>query len=521
MYRFILIDDEELIRKGTLKKLEPLSDLIVCVGEADNGQSAVKMIEEVKPDFVITDMQMPVMHGLDLLPYLAGHHPDISLIVISGFRDFDYIKMAISSNAVEYLLKPFSAEDIQKTVKELIASFESKSKLTNHIRSIEEEKELSYYDYDLATLKGLILGYHTTFSELRSEKLNRINRTHRFILFSLNYINAAIQDRIKDWLVENGFGELALYLSDITFARGFIILFLPHKNALSADKLVAQIIDSLHLLSDYSDSKLVVGISEAHDSLSELSIAYKETIQAIDCGEIKDLDICEYRFTSSPSAINFVWEKEDEFLFRIEAGMSDEVLVLLSELFRLYTVTRGLRLADVKNHLYSLTEQCRLFLNRYMKFSSAGTGESSVLNAMNNMFTPDELHKYFEQSFTNISKLLQSKNIYAGNDAVEKVKIYIRNNYRKDLTQDFIASLFYLNRSYLSTVFRKKTGVKFIDYLNDVRIEAAEALLEKSDQKMSYIASSVGYDNVKYFFRIFKKRVGLTPEEYRQRLRAE
>ena len=225
MYRFILIDDEELIRKGTLKKLEPLSDLIVCVGEADNGQSAVKMIEEVKPDFVITDMQMPVMHGLDLLPYLVGHHPDISLIVISGFRDFDYIKMAISSNAVEYLLKPFSAEDIQKTVKELIASFESKSKLTNHIRSIEEEKELSYYDYDLATLKGLILGYHTTFSELRSEKLNRINRTHRFILFSLNYINAAIQDRIKDWLVENGFGELALYLSDITFARGFIIFF--------------------------------------------------------------------------------------------------------------------------------------------------------------------------------------------------------------------------------------------------------------------------------------------------------
>jgi len=156
-----------------------------------------------------------------------------------------------------------------------------------------------------------------------------------------------------------------------------------------------------------------------------------------------------------------------------------------------------------------------------MKFSSAGSGESSVLNAMNNMFTLEELHKYFEQSFTNISKLLQSKNIYAGNDAVEKVKIYIRNNYRKDLTQDFIASLFYLNRSYLSTVFRKKTGVKFIDYLNDVRIEAAEALLEKSDQKMSYIASSVGYDNVKYFFRIFKKRVGLTPEEYRQRLRAE
>ena len=521
MYRFILIDDEELIRKGTLKKLESLSDSIICVGEADNGQSAINLIEEVCPDFIITDMQMPVMHGLDLLPYLAEHHPDISMIVISGFRDFDYIKMAISSNAVEYLLKPFSAEDIQKAVKELIANLESKSTLTNHIRSIEEEKELSYYDYDLATLQGLILGYHTTFSELRSEKLNRINRTHRFILFSINYINDAIQDLLKDWLFENGFGELALYLSDIDCARGFIILFLPHKNALSTDKLISQIIDSLHSLSSYSNSKPIVGISTVHNSLSELGIAYKETINAIDCSEVKSLENRDYRFTSIPSAVDFIWDKEDEFLFRVEAGMSNEVLILLSELFELYNTTKGLRLTDVKNHLYSLTEQCRLFLNRYMKFSDTGTGESSVLSAMNNMFTLDDLYMYFKQSFTNISKLLQSKNIYAVNDSVEKVQIYIKNNYQKNLTQDFIASLFYLNRSYLSTAFRKKTGVKFIDYLNDVRIEAAEALLEKSDKKMSYIASAVGYDNVKYFFRIFKKRVGLTPEEYRQRLRAE
>ena len=214
MYRFILIDDEELIRKGTLKKLEPLSDIITCAGEADNGKDAIGLIEKIRPDFIITDMQMPVMHGIELLPYLSEHFPDISLIVISGFRDFDYIKTAISAGAAEYLLKPFSAEDIQKAVKSLVLNFESKSKLTNHIRTIEEEKELSYYEYDLAALHNLILGHNTAFSGFRSEKLVRINKTHRFILFSIHYIDTTIQESIKEWLSENGVGELARYLSE-------------------------------------------------------------------------------------------------------------------------------------------------------------------------------------------------------------------------------------------------------------------------------------------------------------------
>ena len=81
--------------------------------------------------------------------------------------------------------------------------------------------------------------------------------------------------------------------------------------------------------------------------------------------------------------------------------------------------------------------------------------------------------------------------------------------------QDFLASLFYMNRSYISQLFRRKTGGKFIDYLNDVRIEKACELLAASDRKIYQIARAVGYDNPKYFFRLFHKKTGVTPEEYR------
>lgn len=105
MYQFIIVDDEPLIRLGTLKKLEPLKDQIHCSGEAGNGKQALKLIEEFHPDLVILDMEMPVMDGTQLLPFLAEHYPDMQLIVISGYKSFDYIKYAISANVIDYILK--------------------------------------------------------------------------------------------------------------------------------------------------------------------------------------------------------------------------------------------------------------------------------------------------------------------------------------------------------------------------------------------------------------------------------
>ena len=86
MYTYIVIDDESLIRKGTIKKLQPMEDRITCIGEADNGKAGIELIQEGHPDIVILDMQMPIMGGKELLPYLAENYPDMPLIVISGYQ---------------------------------------------------------------------------------------------------------------------------------------------------------------------------------------------------------------------------------------------------------------------------------------------------------------------------------------------------------------------------------------------------------------------------------------------------
>lgn len=520
MYTYVVIDDETLIRKGTIKKLQPMEDQIACIGEADNGKSGLKLIEEAHPDFVILDMQMPVMGGLELLPCLAEKYPDMPLIVISGYRDFDYVKQAISADAVDYILKPFSKQAIQECVSRAIERLEN-SQTLSRISDSDDQREAACYEYDIQYLTSLILGYRTGEGSITSSRLNFINDTHRLVLLTL-YFDSSTEEMpevaIQSWLEDGGFGDLALYLSSTASTQmGFLVLFMPNTELIRSRKLVDQISSSLTDYIHHLHHSLLIGISQPHSDLSELHTAFIETSAALNRQKL-DSDsetIFYYQGDGNPS--NFIWDQEEEFLFRVEAGMSEEVHTLIGDLFELMKSVSGFTLADAKYYCYSLSGQCRGILNYYLKQETPKTS-NSIQNVVNYIFSLDELKEYYLQFFLNITAMLKTESIYSGDDVVEKIQTYMQHNYQKNLTQDFLASLFYLNRSYLSTLFRQKTGMKFIDYLNEIRIEKSKELLKDSSRKMYQISKAVGYDNPKYFFRIFKKKTGMTPEQYRETL---
>lgn len=518
MYTYIVIDDEKLIRKGTIKKLQPMEDRITCIGEADNGQSGIQLIQEVHPDFVILDMQMPVMGGRELLPYLAENYPDMPLIVISGYRDFDYVKQAISADAIDYILKPFSKEAIQECVSRALERLEDNQTLSRRLTDSYEQKEAAYYEYDIQYLTNLILGYHTGEGSVSSDRLKFINDTHRLILLTLYFESSAETQHInvQSWLEDGGFGDLALYLPNPSSAQmGFLVLFMPNTEVIHSHRLVDQISSALTDYAHHLGTSLRIGVSQSHADLSELHAAFTETSEALNQQSLilDSQSVYYYRNPAEPKP--FVWEQEEEFLFRVEAGMTEEVQNLTVSLFRLMASSNDFTLADAKYYCYHLSGQCRGILNYYLK-QDTQKNSNSIQNVVNYIFSLNELKEYYRQFFLNISGLLKNESIYAGDDVVEKIQTYMQHNYQKNLTQDFIASLFYLNRSYLSTLFRQKTGMKFIDYLNEIRIEKSKELLRDSSRKMYQISKAVGYDNSKYFFRIFKKKTGMTPEQYRE-----
>ncbi|MDO4274047.1 MAG: response regulator [Eubacteriales bacterium] len=515
MYSYLIIDDEELIRKGTIKKLSTMGDIICCIGEAENGAEGIEKIEVLHPDMVILDMQMPVMDGTQLLPYLSQHYPGLPLIVISGYRDFDYVKHAISAQAIDYILKPFSREAIQKCVRDAISRLESHNALENHITSIEEEKEAAYYEYDQQILKNLILGYHTDTTVISSQKLNFINRTHNLILMTIYGEHISSEAEIRHWIEENEYSDWLLYLSHPNDKHmGFLLLLLPDQSPFTLSQLSRQAGSAFLSFSKSRDFVVLIGVSREHSKLEELGTAFEEASEALNRRTLTDVSCkCWYYEDTEPKIIE--WDKLEEFLFRIESGMASEVEALTKELFRHFLSIPDFTLADAKYYCYFLSNQCRMILNEYLNQKDISSVSNSMQNIVTRLYLLEDLENYYQQFFVNLANMLKSQSVYAVDDVIEKIKIYMEKNYQKNLTQDFISYLFYLNRSYLSTLFKARTGQKFIDHLNEIRIEKAKELLAASDKKMYQISKSVGYDNVKYFFRIFKKKTGLTPEQYR------
>lgn len=518
MYSYVIIDDEELIRKGTVKKLEILKDQVQCIGEAANGKSGIKLIDQLHPDFVILDMQMPEMDGMELLPYLAEHYPDLQLIVISGYRDFDYIKQAISSNALEYLLKPFSKETIKEVVLKAIARIEDRSSIQNQIRSTEQEKEQVQYEYDLQVIKNLILGYQTDETRLTSQKLNYLCENHDLCLLAFECTKAVSANSMENILNELGFEDLMLYFqSPSSESLGLLLLFVPQHDPIHSGRVIEQTLDALTPPLSELDVFITVGISAPHSSILELSSAYTEAVSALDHQLICEDAPFFYYYDGEEDTHAISWDREDEFLFRIEAGMDTEVKSLIREMFAFYTSLPDCTLADVKYHCYTLSDQCRQILDSYIHTTETLKSSASMQNVVNHLFSLHDLMDYYTQFFLNLTNMIKPNSVYAIDDVIEKIQIYIRRNYQKDLSQEYLSSLFYINRSYLSTLFKERTGQKFVDYLNNVRITKSKELLSQTDKKMYQIAKSVGYDNVKYFFRIFKKLTGMTPEEYRMK----
>ncbi len=521
MYRYVIIDDETLIRQGTIKKIEKMCDYVRCVGEADDGAQGIALIEQLKPDFIILDMQMPGMDGTKLLPYLSEHYPEMPLIVISGFRDFDYIKHAISANAVDYLLKPFSREAIAQCISGAVKRIEKRQSVSQQIISSQEQKEAARYEYDIQNLTNLILGFHNGGISITSKKLRFIDDTHKLVLMTLYTENLEERLQIQDWLEVGGFGDLAIFLSSKSYPQmGFLILFLPNQSVVSVNSLLNQITDALLVHARQRGRPLRIGISQVHTDLDELHTAYQETASALNLQQMDAPSLRAYSYETEIGARQLAWEREDEFLFRVEAGMRKEVEKLIDALFDWFSVLPGLTLNDAKYYCYHLANQCKDILKRYRKNEKHSEAKSTQ-NIVSRIFTPQELKHYYRMFFLNINGMMEKDNIYATGSVIENIQRYIQHNYQKDLSQELIASLFYLNRSYLSTLFRQTTGVKFVDYLNTVRIDRAKEILVNSDRKMYQVAKTVGYDNTKYFFRVFKKIVGSSPEQYRSDYRKE
>lgn len=515
MYRYIIVDDESLIRSGIKKKIQAIGfeGKLELAGEADNGAEGLELIKRVQPEIIITDMRMPEMDGIDFLKKLQEDFPYLKIIVISGYSDFEYMKEAISAKAVGYLLKPFNRKEIKKVLDDAIAQIEADRAAKLQIASKEIETEKLKFENDIQTLANLILGHSSndkTFV-LRSNKLKLLKQADRYILMSV--YSPEVIDHIPD-----PFDRCLAIPNPRNNQMIFYLFFLTNTESENNEKAQQHASNIIQPVTT-AIKKAFVGISSTKKDLMQLHEAYEETMIALNSRrELISPTISYYNGEQNPTGM-VEWEYFDELLFFIESGNVERVVEYVNKLFDRFASDPSITLSEIKYTCEYIVLEIRKMLYHYFQVRGNTKTSTSFGQFLDAYYDMASLRRYMTEVLPGIAQLLNEHTDYSSNNIISNIKTYIHKNINKTLTLDKISSLFFINPSYCSHLFKEKTGINFVDYVNNVRIERAKELLKTTDDKVFKIANNLGFENTKYFFRLFKKVTGLTPEEFRNQYR--
>jgi len=507
VYTYIVVDDEALLRRGMLKKISAsgFGEQLTLLGEASNGEDGLKLIRSTDPDIIITDMKMPTTDGKWLLQAIQQDYPDKKIIVVSGYSDFEYMKEAISAKVVGYLLKPFNREEIRETLTKAIVLLEDERSALQRLEKQENEKEEIGYAADLQTLTSMILGLHTKekLPILRSTKVRSLTDEHDYVLMMLITSNKRVSWNEID---EQTASAILIPHPQIEHIA-FYLLCLP-RNSKETISQADSMAKRLHVITG-------IGVSTVKATLNELHEAYGEAKAAINNRPI-GLDSTKLSYfdpgLTEPSEV-LQWNRTYELLFYIESGNRDKVVEMTLDWFDSMVYET---LGQIKNACREFIREVRRIVNRDLKIGGSEQTSTSFDSVLEGMFEVGDIKEHLLHLLSNIAVMMKEQSIYSSSvHVIDNIKIYIQNNYDQVLSLEKISSLFFLNPSYCSFLFKEKTGINFSDYVNQVRVGHAKSLLQSSNEKVYKIARMLGFDNVKYFFRVFKKLTGQTPEEYR------
>lgn len=495
IFKLLIVDDETTIRKGISEYMNWESIDCVVVGTASNGAEAISFLQTHAVDIIITDIKMPKADGLAVAKYVYENHQNLKVIILTGYADFEYAKIAITYNVNAFILKPTSKKElfeaVQSAQKELITS----KKYT------EIAKE------ELAFLKEQCL-QDLTDQPYRSDMSARLQK---YDITLKNYYVAAFQ--------------FIPFSNDLTPLKNIIIKEKPHNafcyryNDLMITVYYFENMDSIldnckeiaSITQALESRRITIGISNHHTSPEEYSQSVSEAISALslnfyqadNIAVFSDTQITDYDLTVDNSLELFQFENH---LMNWQFEDASKTLRNLFARFKQNLIDAQ----DAKNICSQIYYICSRITFKE-RASQIPSDYLEQITTSSDIFT-------LENTCINLFLYLRDQLLINNNTQqhmLNQIDKYIDENIASDLSLNAIASHMHISASYLSRIFKKETGYSLSDYINMRRIEKAKKLLLHTDIYTYVIAEMVGYNDATYFSSIFKKYEGVSPSQFR------
>ncbi|MNV02312.1 HTH-type transcriptional regulator YesS [compost metagenome] len=524
MLNLLLVDDEPGQIIGFSKMLQRLRPNYQ-IYSARNGFEAMKLADEQSFDMIFTDIQMPFMNGLEFLEKM--HETEhAQLIVLSGYDYFEYAQKALSYGASAYLLKPLELTRLQEVLVRAERNIHEES------QQVKEQEELSKQLNQMQSLyRSRILQEWIT----DTLQLNRLPEIERIIscpnaaylcVTQVRYESAHNRRDIYSLLQEimqemnrilNAFGGSYSFIPDPK--QNLIYTILDHSFR------EAEIRRQLYSLQIYQqcDVDIAIGVSGRSGNLIEsVQHLVKEAETAL---KIRFYHLEELVYFHSDHPLDsgympsFSLKEEMELLDILRSGNSERVRPILAHIYaRLlkdkYPLPERLRMRS-RMFVTKLIEEIEHLREGELHDIFIREAEGITESARNIADLELEMVSLLEKVAFTLHEMRRTRR----DQMMYQILSYIDEHYMEDISLDIIAAHFDLSSGYFSQYFKDRLNINFTTYLNQVRMTKAKQLLEQDSCKIYSIAAQVGYQDVKYFNRVFKKESGMTPEEYRKMIR--
>ena len=538
MLKLLIVDDQKKDLEGISGILNWSGLGIELVGSATDGQEGLRKAVELEPDIVITDVIMPLMDGLAFMEAAHKSIPRTRFIITSCHDDFNYVRKALSMNAVGYVLKPIVASDLQEVVEKTVAACEAEKR-----KSLSDEYLEKRLKENLPALRDELLR-NIAYGNLPDEGAVWDNiaflglEIARGMVFSVLYIEV---DEYEGLSTSLSIRDRHLLLVGVKFliqenlsrrSRGYVVpvdeshvaVLVTDRKQDNAPQQYKNLVDLASVLSDelkrdFSLS-VTIGASAPVESLLEVERCFSQAKEAVRIkfqlgkgqvilGEdvLQSENCAEYRSDQMLQALKTLLFSGDP------SGVDGYVEELIQ--------TNGGRISEAYTQfvcISALNFSQLVLMDLNESLNSVLGPDNRLFERLHRMETAVQIKDCMKETLTKIQTFVTNRTNLRNRHVVNKIEELVRERYATDLSIGGIAHEIYLSPSYASFIFKQENGISFTEYLTKYRIEKSREALKNPNYKIFEVAEMVGYNNKSYFCALFKERTGMTPKEYRESL---
>ena len=543
MLKIFLAEDEVIVRE-TIKRMSPWEELgFELVGEAADGEMALPLLIRQKPDLLITDIKMPFMDGLTLAKLAKKELPELKIVILSGYDDFNYAKQAISIGVEEYLLKPITKNALIERLSEIRSRYEHEKTQKEYYEKFQREMQVYEKNSNRDFFEALVCGsmdMMEVYKKAEKLGLDIVAEAYNILIFTMNSEEdfSGQKEGYSEWEAES-LEMLEDFFSDNTSAMLFRcnifsygVLIKGQKETI--DENTRSCIDEIKKILDRKEQKRqwFVAVGESVERLSQLQKSYHSASRAFSqrylYGEnilyYDEMELMEHRSGQADTNDNAYLKNVDVNALNpailqkfLSNGLQEETENFVKDYF--YAIGQEPMESLVFRNYVILN--VRFSVLSFLKSLGCDTEEMEPENTEEILA---ESGKNIESAITYAKKMIsqaitiRDQNSGNKNRSILKTAVdFIDEHYMdEDISLNTAANVANVSSNHFSALFSQNMGQTFIEYLTTLRMNKAKELLRCTGMRSSEIAGEVGYKDAHYFSYLFKKTQGMTPSEYRK-----